>query len=289
MSGTGSTSGTTLVVQRFASPAAFLSRAGEYLAQAEVENALILGVARDLAGKTGERKLEPYFACVQEGTQILLCAFRSLPDKAGITRAADPAAVRLLAKDLRDACPEVREIVGPEPTITEFAKAFAEFHGRRVERTRRSRIHVLRKVIPVGSPPGGALRRGADADSERVLRWLREFETEVGEGGSEGRVERWLKEEKIYFWEDAGTTVSVALATGKTPTGIRISFVYTPPRHRRRGYASACVASLSQRLLDQGNEYCCLYTDLANPTSNKIYREIGYEPVCDTASYALAP
>ncbi len=52
-------------------------------------------------------------------------------------------------------------------------------------------------------------------------------------------------------------------------------------------YPTACVAALSQRLLDQGNTYCCLYTDLANPTSNAIYRHIGYRPVCDAALYAL--
>jgi predicted GNAT family acetyltransferase len=30
-----------------------------------------------------------------------------------------------------------------------------------------------------------------------------------------------------------------------------------------------------------------LYTDLANPTSNKIYTDIGYVRVCDAAEYAF--
>jgi predicted GNAT family acetyltransferase len=61
--------------------------------------------------------------------------------------------------------------------------------------------------------------------------------------------------------------------------------VYTPPELRRRGYASALVAALSRRLLDEGRRFCFLYTDLANPTSNHIYREIGYEEVCPATSY----
>jgi predicted GNAT family acetyltransferase len=69
--------------------------------------------------------------------------------------------------------------------------------------------------------------------------------------------------------------------TGPTPNGIRVISVYTPPHLRGRGYASACVAALSQRLLDQGRKFCFLFTDLANPTSNHIYQEIGYEPVRD--------
>jgi uncharacterized protein len=45
------------------------------------------------------------------------------------------------------------------------------------------------------------------------------------------------------------------------------------------------VASLSQRLLDEGRTFCFLYTDLSNPTSNRIYIDIGYEPVCDSWNY----
>jgi predicted GNAT family acetyltransferase len=72
---------------------------------------------------------------------------------------------------------------------------------------------------------------------------------------------------------------------GPTPHGIRIGPVYTPPGQRGRGYASACVARLSQDMLDAGRTYCFLYTDLTNPTSNHIYQQIGYEPVCDVAEY----
>jgi len=51
---------------------------------------------------------------------------------------------------------------------------------------------------------------------------------------------------------------------------------------RGRGYATSCVAALTTRLLDSGKTFCCLYTDLSNPTSNSIYQRIGYRPVCDT-------
>jgi predicted GNAT family acetyltransferase len=70
-------------------------------------------------------------------------------------------------------------------------------------------------------------------------------------------------------------------STGPTPNGIRIGPVYTPPELRGRGYASACTAAVSQLLLDEGRKFCFLYTDLANPTSNKIYQDIGYTAVCD--------
>jgi uncharacterized protein len=67
-----------------------------------------------------------------------------------------------------------------------------------------------------------------------------------------------------------------------------ISLVYTPPPYRGRGYASNCVAALSQHLLDEGWKKCSLVTDLANPVSNSIYQKIGYRPVCDFTEYLFA-
>lgn len=64
--------------------------------------------------------------------------------------------------------------------------------------------------------------------------------------------------------------------------------MYTPPELRGRGSASALVAAANQAQLDAGRRFCFLFTDLANPTSNKIYRDIGYEPVCDVDEYRFA-
>ena len=61
--------------------------------------------------------------------------------------------------------------------------------------------------------------------------------------------------------------------------------MYTPPEARGRGYASALVAELTAALLASGRSFCCLFTDLANPTSNRIYERIGYRPVTDVDEY----
>jgi predicted GNAT family acetyltransferase len=65
--------------------------------------------------------------------------------------------------------------------------------------------------------------------------------------------------------------------------------VYTPTERRRNGYGSAVTAAVSAEQLAAGRRFCFLYTDLANPTSNKIYMDIGYEPVCDAVDYAFEP
>ncbi len=87
------------------------------------------------------------------------------------------------------------------------------------------------------------------------------------------------------LWEDDGRPVSLAGYGSPTPHSMRIGPVYTPAAFRGRGYASAATAAVSQHLLDGGRRFCTLFTDLANPTSNKIYRQIGFEPVCDVDQY----
>jgi predicted GNAT family acetyltransferase len=88
------------------------------------------------------------------------------------------------------------------------------------------------------------------------------------------------------IWEDGGP-VSLAGWGGRTPNSVRIGPVYTPPEQRRRGYGSAVTAAVTAEQLAVGRTFCFLYTDLANPTSNKIYTEIGYELVCDSIDYAF--
>ena len=87
----------------------------------------------------------------------------------------------------------------------------------------------------------------------------------------------------VLWWHD-GVPVSMAGFGGPTPNGNRVGPVYTPPELRGRGYATACVAELTARLLNE-KRFVFLYTDLANPTSNSIYQKIGYRPVCDVDQY----
>jgi predicted GNAT family acetyltransferase len=89
---------------------------------------------------------------------------------------------------------------------------------------------------------------------------------------------------RVFVWEDAsGQAVHLTVASQPSYGVSRIGPVYTPREHRGRGYASAAVAQVSKLLRDSG-ERACLFTDQANPTSNKIYEAIGYRRVVDMAN-----
>jgi len=99
--------------------------------------------------------------------------------------------------------------------------------------------------------------------------------------------ERWIARlgRMAYLWEDGDEVVSWVGAGGETPHGIRIGPVHTPPQLRSRGHAGSLTAAASADQLEHGRRFCFLFTDLANPTSNKIYRAIGYQPVGDVDQY----
>jgi uncharacterized protein len=84
----------------------------------------------------------------------------------------------------------------------------------------------------------------------------------------------------MVLWDD-GRVGCMAARARRTRRTESVNHVYTPPEERGRGFATALVADLSQRLLADGRAQCVLFTDLANPTSNAIYARIGYRPIGD--------
>ncbi|MGB7415988.1 MAG: GNAT family N-acetyltransferase [Thermosynechococcaceae cyanobacterium] len=147
-------------------------------------------------------------------------------------------------------------------------------------------IHQLTQVKSL-SLGAGQLRVAQMCDRTLVLNWSHAFDREAfgsAQEWTEQVIDRQLQRQHVYLWND-GNPVSMAMGRGSNPGGGRIGPVYTPPEYRCQGYATACVAALSQRLLDQGYSSCFLFTDQANPTSNHIYRTIGYQRRCDWLDY----
>lgn len=272
--------------------------AGEFLRAREAEHNLILGLCSKLrAMRTtapftrtvdAPSTLPPYFAIVSSGDEVVGAAMRTPPYNAILSQMRDDRAVDLLVNDLLRDAPDLAGVLGEK----RLARRFAELWTKHTQSTHRvktaERIFQLTKVIRP-RPVAGRLRTATQADVDLVTRWFAAFIREAlrEDGSTAGTTaETWLNApgRTLYLWAD-GQLVSMCGAAGGTPNGIRIGAVYTPPDLRGRGYASNCVAAVSQAQLDAGLRYCFLFTDLANPTSNHIYRNMGYEPVCDVDEY----
>ncbi|HET7181500.1 MAG TPA: GNAT family N-acetyltransferase [Candidatus Limnocylindrales bacterium] len=279
-------------VLRFASVPEYLDRAGPFLEAREAEHNLIFGIASQIV-QDPTLYGAPYLAAVLDGDRVVGAALRTPPWRIVLSVFEDDAGAvaDALAGDL--AGEPLPGMVGPTEATTAFAAAWAARTGAAATLTRHERSFRLRHVIPPRPAPGHMVR-GVDEHRAILAAWSKAFEEEAhtappGPTDHDAVADRWIRGigRTAWLWIDAGRPVSLAGVGGLTPHGVRVGPVYTPPELRGRGYASNLVAEASQLQLDGGRQFVFLFTDLANPTANKIYQSIGYEPVIDIDEYAF--
>jgi predicted GNAT family acetyltransferase len=201
-----------------------------------------------------------------------------------------------LAATIAAAGVELPGVVGNEPTSGRFCEVWSRLTGAEAEKRMAQGVFALDQVSPL-SPVEGVPRRAEEGDRSLLEAWVAAFAEEAGgEPANLDEVRRSVanritarpEQAGLWLWEVGSEPVSLTGHGGLTPNGIRIGPVYTPPEFRGRGYATALVAEQSQWLLEQGRRFCFLYTDLANPTSNAIYRRIGYRQVAESSEYRFS-
>jgi predicted GNAT family acetyltransferase len=220
-----------------------------------------------------------------------------LPDRSGAVAAValrTPPRGLLLAKFPTDAAralaevapPDLPEVVGPAEQVGEVAVAYAHRTGATTRRHRRDRLYELTE--PTEPPrPAGRPRLAEDADAELCTGWLADFDADTG-FTARPDVEtsrRVIAQHRVWLWE---VDNAPACMVGHSPTvgGVtRIGPVWTPPEHRRNGYAAALTAAVARRAAGRGR--VVLFADLDNPTSTGVYLRIGFRPVGDWDEWLL--
>jgi uncharacterized protein len=181
------------------------------------------------------------------------------------------------------------------PGVDGEAAAAAAFAGHWSEVCRTGAWPVLgQRLLRLGhlavpEDVAGRFRRATEADRPLVSEWFGAFADEVGEvRPPDDAVGRRIGAGLIGLWELEDHPVCVAGRTNAVARTARIGPVFTPPNQRRRGYAGACVGHLAAQIVGDGDS-CVLYTDLANSTSNSVYRSLGFTTIGENVRYEFAP
>lgn len=272
----------------------FLALAGGFLEIREAENNLIFGICSTLRTSPEIFAQPSLFRVISDGSgSVVAAALQTPPWNLVLSWMDDLEAVDALLPTLRDQ--PLPGVLGPTESTARFAARWTEATGQAARIDVAERIFRVERLIPPERPASGSWRTAAPADRELVARWMLAFNEEASPEAPPADdwltiADRWIAglQRRLYLWEDDGEVVSLAGAGGETPHGIRIGPVYTPPERRGRGYASSVTAAATADQLSRGRRFVFLFTDLANPTSNKIYRQIGYEPVCDVDMYRFS-
>ncbi len=264
----------------------------EFLVKREAENNLLFSILNTIKVnplRYGEDK--PILITVNEFDEIKLIALRTPPYNLLLSFTDTLHSVTSLTKELLKRDMDLPGMLGFKAGAKEFTELWCENKSLKFKLIRNERIFKLQKVAKetLGNKQYVV---GDKSNQNLILKWAREFMLEALPDMDEYHltrtqkaIEEEINKDKIFLLIEKGEVVSMARKSGKTPNGNLVNFVYTPPYLRNRGYATECVANLSQSLLEEGNKFCFLFTDLMNPTSNSIYQKIGYRPVIDVDEY----
>ncbi|MEV1157684.1 GNAT family N-acetyltransferase [Micromonospora chokoriensis] len=288
----------------FTDPGEFLAAADDYLRADPVVSTVVTTIAHRLMSQRTEGIAHPdrnwWLVVTDDSGAVVGAGMRTAPYAPYppfLLPMPDEAAVAL-AHALHGREEEVLAVNGALPAVDLFAAEMTRLVGGRVQVTQHTRLHELGELA-CPSPAPGRLVVATEDDVELATRWYTAFMDDADEQAGRPRgtsareaperaeVLRRLRTGRLWFWVDeTGQPVHL---TGANPPSFgvaRVGPVYTPPAQRGRGWASNAVAEVSRRLQAEGARVC-LYTDQANPTSNKIYAALGYRPVVDMANLAI--
>lgn len=269
-------------VYRYQDATQFYDRVKDYLLRDEALHNWLLALCHGLIHNPESFEEKPLLATVEAEGDIVAVAMRTPPRNLLLSKIQDFGAIEAIAQNLHLTENSLAQINAPNAEAKAFAETWQALTSQSYEIKMALRAFQLKQVEKI-SQATGELRQATERDRQLLIDWFEAFVVEalgIAAINTERAVERHLQRGTAYLWQDE-TPVSMACHVGITPNGAAISLVYTPPEHRGKGYASSCVAALSQTLLSRGHKYCFLFTDLANPTSNRIYQSIGYQSVGD--------
>lgn len=285
-------------------PAWFLEQAAPVLAADPVLSTIVGSVTRWIAadGEPPVTGVPRWWVLVHENGELVSAAMRTMPmpPYAPFLLPMSDAAAVVLASTLHDRGEHLAAANGVLPTTRVLAEETARLSGARTRIHEHHRLHRLGTLV-APRPTTGRLRAATLGPDDLALarRWFGVFHDEADrQAGREPEaageqlraevVDRRVEEGMVWFWEDDGRPVHLTAANPPAEGVARIGPVFTPGELRGRGYASAAVHEVSRMLRAEGAEVC-LFTDQANPTSTKVYADLGFEAYADTAHFRIEP
>ena len=268
----------------------FINLVEPFLLYKEAEHNIILSLLLKI--KKGAIPAETcLMSTVVKNEQVLL-AFLQIPSNnliIGTTDFTNEAAIQFAVTKMYELGMWFPSVIASKPTIGIFVSKWQSIYNRMPRLAMDQGIYELKKTKQL-MLSSGLMRLAKGSEVYLIGHWMDEFSRVTPKNPTlEQCLERamsTINEEKIYVWEVCGEPVSMVMKNRETRNGVVVSWVYTPKEKRGNGYATSLVHQFSEMLLRE-YKFCFLYTDLNFPTSNKIYKKIGYKLVCESAMYYL--
>jgi uncharacterized protein len=247
----------------------------------ELENNLILGICNSLIDET-ENKNDYHFINLFQDDKIVATSIKTNTKVIVFETTDNKFDIKEIANYYLDNNISIDGVIG----MSQTAENFAKLYKKEIFRAKPLLVQELRKTNEIAISKG-CFETCSIIDIELLIKWTSNFfeEEELIPKKSKNEVEAIVKillESRDFFcWKVDNKIVSIASILRKTKNIGIVGLVFTAKKFRGNGYASSCIKKLSDYILENGFQCCGLFTDKANPTSNKIYRLIGYETIAE--------
>ena len=175
-------------------------------------------------------------------------------------------------------------IIGTKENCNLYHEIYQELTNKELYLKMDQRIYSCNKVTDYAMDLG-TIRSATKNDVNLLVEWGYDFTLDIDPHVKKEDIKKGIEQkvdnDVLFLLEVNNEIVSMAQRSRSLNQTESIGYVYTPPHHRRKGYASIIVTDVTKRILEDGR-IATLYTDLSNPTSNSIYMKIGYIPYCDS-------
>lgn len=270
-------------------PNEFWNAVSSQLKIEEVRNNLLLGVSYIGISMPSDclyqcasfenNKLQGALVCskYRDNNNLLLSPIKSI------------STAKLLLNNFIKANISISSIIADAETIGIYSKLFTEYNIETKLLVQQG-IYSCNKV---NQPNRDDLtfELASDVDIELIGGWIESFHNEATpeDPKVDGLMvaKEKILQQMIYVSKKNHDIVTMAGWSRDIGTSCSINLVFTPQEQRNNGYASYTVAKLTDQLLKQGRNEITLYTDMSNPTSNKIYMHLGYKFICNSLHLAV--
>ncbi|MCM3743715.1 GNAT family N-acetyltransferase [Sporosarcina luteola] len=233
--------------------------------------------------------VNPFMAVVSDGGEKLALLQMTPPHPLNlviVNESKKDETIDFIIRELRAASVPVPSIISVKQWAVAFAENWELQTGEKQKLLMDQGLYRLDEVEENLEMSPGSWRFASGEDAPLIEKWFALFEEDTNLDRTpmeliKERVAAFLEAGEVFLWEDEGKVVSMMKKSRPTENSVTVSLVFTPKEERKKGYARTMVAQGSQELL-KDYEFCVLYTDMMNPTSNKIYKEIGYKHIADS-------
>jgi uncharacterized protein len=254
--------------------------------QKECENNVILAICNRFLNKPIDPDKLILIAAFEKSGIIISCAVTTLNKTALATFSTKPdVAVKPLASYFNRNQINLKGLSGGTAAVN----SFMEVYQKPIIQSTTLLLYSIMALQSIELVSNSELILATTLDLPLLKAWLKNFQMDAGllplkpDEEIQAATEDKIGKKVLYKLVVSGNQqpVSMLAVVRETKNVAIISWVYTPPYSRSKGFASTAVYKLTELMHKNHQKRCALFADKSNPVSNKIYQNIGYDLVAE--------